>query len=70
MFLLSPGEFLSMVSRHAEACAAKVHAAELAPTDYALVVGAATALRLMDRKSEAEYWYRQVINEIVFCKSN
>lgn len=51
-----------MVSRHAEACAAKVHAAELAPTDYALVVGAATALRIMDRKSEAEHWYRQVNN--------
>jgi len=32
----------------------------LAPNDYALVVAAATAMRLLDRKVEAELWYRKV----------
>jgi protein O-mannosyl-transferase len=53
-------EFLAMVSRDEEACEHRVKAAELASKDYSLVVSAATALRLLDRKEEAEQWYRQV----------
>lgn len=53
-------EFLTLVSRKVEACEQRVRAAELSPTDYSLVVGAATALRLLDRKNDAEAWYRMV----------
>lgn len=37
-----------------------MRAAELSPDDYQLVTAAATALRTLDRKHEAEKWYRQV----------
>lgn len=52
---------MSTLSRHEEACNSRVRAAELSPNDYSLVVSAATALRMLDRKSEAEKWYRQVM---------
>uniref|UniRef100_A0A1B0DFN0 Uncharacterized protein n=1 Tax=Phlebotomus papatasi TaxID=29031 RepID=A0A1B0DFN0_PHLPP len=52
-------EFLNAMSRHEEACEMRIRAAELSPNDYTLVVTAATALRLLDRKVEAEKWYRQ-----------
>lgn len=55
-------EFLTSVSRHVEACEQRVRAAELSPNDYSLVVSAATALRLLDRKPEAERMYRTVIS--------
>jgi protein O-mannosyl-transferase len=58
--LLFAAEFLAMVSRDEEACDHRVKAAELSSKDYSLVVSAATALRLLDRKEEAETWYRQV----------
>lgn len=32
----------------------------MSPNDYQLVTAAATALRMLDRKHEAEKWYRQV----------
>lgn len=48
------------MSRHAEACEQRLTAAELSPNDYSLAVSAATALRLLDRKNEAEKWYRMV----------
>lgn len=32
----------------------------MSPNDYPLVTAAATALRMLDRKHEAEKWYRQV----------
>lgn len=48
------------MSRKVEACEQRVRAAELSPNDYSLVVGAATALRLLDRKNDAETWYRMV----------
>ena len=54
------GEFLSTLSRHEEACESRVRAAELSPNDYSLSVSAATALRMLDKKTEAEKWYRQV----------
>lgn len=53
-------EFLTTISRHMEACEQRVRAAELSPNEYSLVVSAATALRLLDRKIEAEKWYRLV----------
>jgi hypothetical protein len=59
-------EFLTSVSRHVEACEQRVRAAELSPNDYSLVVSAATALRLLDRKVEAEQWYRTVNIIILF----
>lgn len=59
MFLIT-AEFLSSVSRHEEACESRIRAADLSPNDYSLVVSAATALRMLDRKVEAEKWYRQV----------
>ncbi|KAM7350975.1 transmembrane O-mannosyltransferase targeting cadherins 2 isoform 2-T2 [Cochliomyia hominivorax] len=52
-------EFLTTQTRLAEAITYRIKAAELAPRDYSLVVAAATALRLMDRKQEAEIWYRK-----------
>lgn len=55
-------EFLSSVSRHIEACEQRIIAAELSPDDYSLAVSVATALRLLDRKNEAEKWYRTVCN--------
>lgn len=67
-FVCSAAEFLSSVQRHSEACEQRVHAAELAPNEYALVVSAATALRLADRKSEAERWYR-LVNIYVYILS-
>lgn len=48
------------MSRHIEACDQRVRAAELSPNDYSLVVSSATALRLLDRKLEAEKFYRMV----------
>lgn len=56
----SLAEFLDSVSRNEEACEQRIRAAELSPNDYSLAVGAATALRLLDRKTEAEKWYRVV----------
>ncbi|XP_067622671.1 protein O-mannosyl-transferase Tmtc2 isoform X2 [Eurosta solidaginis] len=55
------GEFLTSQSRSEEALFYRIRAAELAPDDYALVVAAATALRLSDRKVEAESWYRKAV---------
>lgn len=55
-------EFLSAMSRNEEACEQRIKAAELSPNDYSLAVAAATALRLLDRKNEAEKWYRTVRN--------
>lgn len=55
-----PAEFLTTLGRHDEACTYRVRAAELSPKDYSLVVSAATALRLLDRKIDAEKWYRKV----------
>lgn len=49
------------MARHLEACEQRVRAAELSSNEYSLVVSAATALRLLDRKVEAEKWYRMVI---------
>lgn len=57
------------MSRNEEACEQRIKAAELSPTDYSLAVAAATALRLLDRKHEAELWYRTVCR-IVFSVSN
>jgi Flp pilus assembly protein TadD len=37
-----------------------MRAAEISPNDYQLVTAAATALRMLDRVQEAEWWYRQV----------
>lgn len=51
---------MSSVSRNEESCEQRLHAANLSPNDYSLVVSAATALRLLDRKVEAELWYRMV----------
>lgn len=48
------------MSRHEEASEQRIKAAELSPNDYSLAVAAATALRLLDRKNEAEKWYRTV----------
>ena len=48
------------MSRQEEACEQRIKAAELSPSDYSLAVAAATALRLLDRKNEAEKWYRTV----------
>lgn len=48
------------MSRDREACDHRVRAAELSPASYALIVEAATALRKLDRKLEAEAWYKQV----------
>lgn len=67
MFLIT-AEFLSSVSRHEEACESRIRAADLSPNDYSLVVSAATALRMLDRKAEAEKWYRQV-SLIIHMKS-
>ena len=53
-------EFLTSQTRSEEAVVYHVRAAELDPNDYSLVVQAATALRLLDRKTEAEQWYRKV----------
>lgn len=53
-------EFLTSQSRQKEAVFYRVRAAELEPNDYTLVVAAATALRIADRKQEAEMWYRKV----------
>lgn len=63
MYLLL-AEFLTSQSRNAEAVSYRVRAARLAPNDYSLVVAAATALRLMDRKAEAEVLYRKVLRKI------
>lgn len=49
-----------------EACEQRVRAAELSPNEYSLVVSAATALRLLDRKVEAEKWYRLVSTIFLF----
>lgn len=57
---LRVAEFLNSMSRHEESCAQRIKAAELSPNDYSLAVAAATALRLLDRKNEAEKWYRTV----------
>ncbi|XP_017489517.1 PREDICTED: transmembrane and TPR repeat-containing protein CG4341, partial [Rhagoletis zephyria] len=54
-------EFLTSQSRTEEAIFYRVRAAELATDDYALVVAAATALRLSDRKVESESWYRKAV---------
>lgn len=43
-----------------------MRAAELSPNDYQLVTAAATALRMLDRKHEAEKWYRQV-SRVTYC---
>lgn len=59
-FFRLAAEFLSSVSRHDEACEQRIIAAELSPDDYSLAVSVATALRLLDRKNEAEKWYRTV----------
>lgn len=54
------------MSQHKEACEQRVRAAQLSPNDYSLVVAAASALRLLDKKNEAEKWYRMV--RIIFKK--
>lgn len=56
-------EFLSSMTRHVEACEQRIIAAELSPDDYSLAVSVATALRLLDKKNEAEKWYRTVRNQ-------
>lgn len=57
------------MSRKEEACEQRIYAAELSPNDYSLAVGAATALRMLDRKTEAEKWYRMVsFNQIQVCR--
>ena len=48
------------IRRQNEASEYRLRAAELSPNDYSLVMAAATALRLQERKAEAEKWYRQV----------
>lgn len=63
LFFRLAAEFLSSVSRHDEACEQRIIAAELSPDDYSLAVSVATALRLLDRKNEAEKWYRTVCTE-------
>ncbi len=63
-FFNSVAEFLSSASRHLEACEQRVRAAELSPSDYSLVVSAATALRLLEKKQEAEKWYRLVSGQL------
>lgn len=57
------------MSRNEEACEQRIKAAELSPNDYSLTVAAATALRLLDRKNEAEKWYRTVRNIAFFTLS-
>ncbi|KAG5677610.1 hypothetical protein PVAND_007354 [Polypedilum vanderplanki] len=52
-------EFLTSIARHDEACRSRVRAAELSPSNYNLVMAAASALRSRDKKVEAEKWYRQ-----------
>lgn len=52
---------MTSASRHLEACEQRVRAAELSPNDYSLVVSAATALRLLEKKQEAEKWYRLAV---------
>lgn len=72
MFYFLVAEFLSSVSRHVEACEQRIIAAELSPDDYSLAVSVATALRLLDRKNEAEKWYRTVcyqIYESIHCSA-
>lgn len=69
-FLLKIAEFLSSMSRHEEACEQRIRAAELSPSDYSLAVAAATALRLLDRKNEAEKWYRTVNKKFQKKKTN
>lgn len=56
-----PAEFLHSLNRIEEACQSRIKAAELSSNDYSLVVSAATSLRLLDRKSEAEKWYRLAV---------
>lgn len=63
LFLCRTAEFLTSQSRSEEAIFYRIRAAELAPDDYALVVAAATALRLSERKAEAESWYRKVSHQ-------
>ena len=60
-------EFLSSQRRTEEAFQYRVKAAELAPEDYALVMAAASSLRLLDRKLEAERWYRQVSSPLTIA---
>lgn len=66
VFLATLAEFLALQSRHHESAVYHRRAAELAPTDYALVVAAATSLRLLDRKVEAELWYRKVSKDLYY----
>lgn len=58
--IIKIAEFLTSIGRYEEACIARMRATELSPNDYQLVTAAATALRILDRKDEAEKWYRQV----------
>lgn len=60
VFFAFSAEFLSSMSRNEEACEQRIKAAELSPNDYSLAVAAATSLRMLDRKTEAEKWYRTV----------
>lgn len=53
------------MSRNEEASEQRIKAAELSPNDYSLAVAAATSLRLLDRKNEAEKWYRTVSFEYI-----
>ena len=57
---MNAAEFLTSQSREEEAISYRLHAAELSPNDYSLTVSVATALRLLNRKNEAESWYRKV----------
>lgn len=55
------GQFLSVQGRHSEAAESYVTAANLAPNDYDIIVGAANALRLSGDNAEAEMYYKKAV---------
>ncbi|PSN37299.1 Transmembrane and TPR repeat-containing protein [Blattella germanica] len=59
IMLMMYSQFLTELERHAEAAAQFVRAVELAPSQYDLVLSAATALRHAGHKQQAEHFYRR-----------
>lgn len=62
IFILSTGQFLSQIQRYNEAASQYLEALKLAPTEYELALGAATAFRQAGHNQQAEQLYRQAVS--------
>lgn len=56
------GQFLSQIQRYSEAASQYLEALKLAPSEYELALGAATAFRQAGHNQQAEQFYRQAVS--------